>query len=122
MSSRGNMLCVDDHPDLRQSLLNQFEAENFTVDTAEDGMEALEKIRNKEYDIVLLDMKMPRLDGMGVLKELRGIAKYPRIIMLTAVDQVETAMECVKMGARDYISKPYDPEELLRVVNKILGT
>jgi DNA-binding response OmpR family regulator len=116
------MLCVDDHPDLRQSLLNQFEAENFAVDTAEDGVDALEKIRNKEYDIVLLDMKMPRLDGMGVLKELHGIAKFPRIIMLTAVDQVDTAMECVKMGAKDYISKPYDPEELLRVVNKIFGT
>lgn len=121
MNSRGKMLCVDDHPDLRQSLQNQFEAENFAVDTAQDGLEALEKIRGQEYDIVLLDMKMPNLDGMGVLRSLRGSERFPKIVMLTAVDEVETAMECVKMGARDYISKPYDPEELTRVVNKILS-
>ncbi len=65
---------------------------------------------------------MPRMDGMTVLKEMRKTGKNPHVIMLTGVNDVPTAMECVKMGARDYISKPYDPEELLHVVIKVLGS
>ncbi|HUN64812.1 MAG TPA: response regulator [Bacteroidota bacterium] len=115
------MLCVDDHPDLRRSLEQQFVNEDFIVDTAEDGIAALEKIKTHQYDIVLLDMMMPRLDGMGVLKEMKRINRLTNVIMLTAVDDVPTAMECVKLGAKDFIQKPYDPEELLHVVIKVLG-
>src|SRR6266850_6949348 len=102
------MLCVDDNVDLRTSLEQQFLAEDFDVDTAENGLAALEKIKSTHYDIVLLDMKMPHMDGMTVLKEMRKINKHPHVIMLTAVDDVPTALECVKLGANDYISKPYD--------------
>jgi len=116
------MLCVDDNVDLRTSLAHQFTAEDFDVDTAEDGDIALEKIKNNHYDIVLLDMKMPKMDGMMVLQEMRKFNKFPHVIMLTAVNDVPTALECVKMGAKDYISKPYDPEELLHVVIKVLGS
>ncbi|MBI1804788.1 MAG: response regulator [Ignavibacteriae bacterium] len=115
------MLCVDDHPDLRKSLQEQFAAEDFDVDTAEDGLAALEKIKNTHYDIILLDIGMPRMDGMKVLKEMKKLNKYTNVIMLTATDDVPTAIECVKLGAKDYISKPYDPEELLHVVIKVLG-
>ncbi len=115
------MLCVDDHPDLRRSLEQQFLNEDFQVDTAEDGIAALEKISENHYDIVLLDLMMPKLDGMGVLREMKKMNKYTNVIMLTAVDEVATAMECVKMGAKDFIQKPYDPEELLHVVIKVLG-
>lgn len=116
------MLCVDDNADLRTGLEQQFRAEDFDVETAEDGVIALEKIKNNTYDIVLLDMKMPRMDGMTVLKEMRKLNKYPHVVMLTGVDDVPTAIECVKLGAKDYISKPYDPEELLHVVIRVLGT
>lgn len=115
------MLCVDDNPDLRWSLKEQFEMEEFNVETATDGDEALEKIKNNNYDIVLLDVKMPKMGGMDVLKEMKKHNKYPHVIMLSAVDDVPTAIECVKLGAKDYISKPYDPEELLHVVIKVLG-
>jgi DNA-binding response OmpR family regulator len=121
MSHNLKMLCVDDNEDLRNSLAQQFTAEDFDVDTAEDGDIALEKIKSNNYDIVLLDMKMPRMDGMTVLKEMKKFNKYPNVIMLTAVDDVPTALECVRLGAKDYMSKPYDPEELLHVVIKVLG-
>lgn len=120
MPAHMKMLCVDDNPDLRLSLKEQFEMEDFHVDTATDGDEALEKIKGNEYDIVLLDVKMPKMGGMDVLKEMKKINKYPHVIMLSAIDDVPTAIECVKLGAKDYISKPYDPEELLHVVIKVL--
>jgi DNA-binding response OmpR family regulator len=116
------MLCVDDQLELRNSLAQQFKLEDFDVDTAVDGEEALEKITNNNYDIVLMDLKMPKMDGMTVLKELKKISKYPYIIMLTGVDDVQIAHECVKLGAKDYVQKPYDPEELLHVVIKVLGS
>ena len=115
------MLCVDDNETLRNSLRDQFLAEDFDVDTAENGEMALAKIREHHYDLVLLDLKMPKMGGMDVLREMRKFEKNPHVIMLTAVDDVPTAIECVKLGAKDYISKPYDPEELLHVVIKVLG-
>jgi DNA-binding response OmpR family regulator len=121
MAHNLRMLCVDDHPDLRRSLEQQFVNEDFIVDIAEDGIAALEMIKANHYDIVLLDMMMPRLNGMGVLQEMKRLNKLTNVIMLTAIDDVPTAMECVRLGAKDYIQKPYDPEELLHVVIKVLG-
>lgn len=116
------MLCVDDNADLRESLAQQFANEDFDVDTAADGVEALEKIAANHYDIVLLDLTMPRLDGMGVLREMKNLNRNPHVIVLTALADVAKALECVKLGARDYVSKPYDPEDLLHVVIKVLGS
>ena len=121
MSHNLRMLCVDDHPDLRKSLEQQFLAEDFDVDTAEDGLVAIEKIKQNHYDIILLDMLMPKMNGMQVLQEMKRLNKYTNVIMLTAVDDVPTAVECVRAGAKDFIQKPYDPEELLHVVIKVLG-
>jgi len=115
------MLCVDDNEQLRTNLQEQFLAEDFDVETASDGAMALEKIKNTDYDLVLLDLKMPKMDGKQVLTQMKAINRNPRVIMLTAVDDVATALECVKLGAKDYISKPYDPEELLHIVIKVLG-
>ena len=115
------ILCVDDHPDLRRSLQEQFVAEDFEVDTAEDGLVALEKIKHTHYDVILLDIGLPKMDGLTVLKEMKRMNKYTNVIMLSAVSDVPTAIECVRLGAKDYISKPYDPEELLHVVIKVLG-
>ena len=121
MKTHLKMLCVDDNPDLRNALAQQFILEDFDVDTAVDGVNAVEKIAANHYDIVLLDLKMPRMDGMGVLKEIKAMNKNPHVIVLTAVADVPTALECVKLGADDYVSKPYDPEDLLHVVIKVLG-
>jgi DNA-binding response OmpR family regulator len=122
MKTHLKMLVVDDNADLRTNLAQQFVAEDFDVDTAVDGNDALRKIREGNYDIVLLDLKMPGMDGMGVLKELKTTNKNPHVIMLTATADVPTAQECVKLGAKDYVSKPYDPEDLLHIVIKVLGS
>jgi DNA-binding response OmpR family regulator len=114
------ILCVDDNPDLRRTLEQQFENEDFVVDTAEDGAKALEKIKAAGYDIVLLDVRMPKMNGLAVLQEMKSLGKLTNVIMLTGVDDTQVAIECVKMGARDFIQKPYDPEELLHIVNRVL--
>ena len=123
MATHMKMLCVDDNPDLRNSLAQQFLQEDFDVETANDGKMALEMITKNHYDIVLLDLKMPVMDGITVLRELKNVdKKNPHIIMLTGVDDVQTAIECVKLGAKDYIQKPYDPQDLLHIVIKVLGS
>lgn len=122
MASHLKMLCVDDSEDLRKSLMHQFTMEDFDVDTAEDGEAALNKIRSNHYDIVLMDLKMPKMSGKDVLVEMKKLSKYPYVIMLTGVDDLSVAHECVKLGAKDYVQKPYDPEELLHVVIKVLGS
>ncbi len=116
------MLCVDDNPDLRQCLKDQFTNEDFDVDLAEDGEVALEKVKRNKYDIILLDVKMPKKDGLTVLKEMKENDRLPHVIMLSAVNDVPVAIECVKLGAKDFVSKPYEPEELLHVVIKALGS
>jgi len=122
MKTHLKMLVVDDNADLRSNLAQQFMAEDFDVDTAPDGEEALDKIGKENYDIVLLDLKMPGMDGMEVLRKMKATNKNPHVIMLTAVADVATAQECVKLGASDYVSKPYDPEDLLHIVIKVLGS
>jgi len=122
MKQKFKMLCVDDKEELRKSLAQQFINEDFIVDTAESGPKALEKIKANDYDIILLDLKMPNnMEGMEVLQEMKNIGKLTNVIMLTGVDDVNIALECVKIGARDFVSKPYDPEELLLIVNRVLG-
>jgi len=122
MKTHLKMLVVDDNADLRSNLAQQFMAEDFDVDTAADGKDALDKMGKGNYDIVLLDLKMPGMDGMEVLREMKALNKNPHVIMLTAVADVATAQECVKLGASDYVSKPYDPEDLLHIVIKVLGS
>ncbi len=121
MKQNPRILCVDDNPDLRGTLEQQFENEDFVVDTAVDGQSALEKIGLTVYDIVLLDVKMPKMNGMAVLQEMKKLGKLTNVIMLTGIDDTQVALECVKLGARDFIQKPYDPEELLHIVNRVLS-
>ena len=121
MNERPRILCVDDREELRRNVKQQFEDEDFVVDTAEDGQVALEKIKNTDYDIVLLDVDMPKLDGISVLREMKSAGRLTNVIMLPGMNEVAIALACVKIGAKDYISKPYDPEELLTIVNRTLG-
>jgi DNA-binding response OmpR family regulator len=121
MATALRMLVVEDEEKLRTSLAQQFRDEEFKVDTAEDGIPALALIANNDYDVVLLDLKLPHMDGMTLLREINKIRKFPNVIVLTAVNDVPTAKECMRLGAKDYVSKPYDPEELLNVVIRTIG-
>ena len=121
MPSNFNMLVVDDDVDMRTALVLQFEAEGFSVETADDGIPALAMIQRNNYDIVLLDLHLPKMGGLALMKELNLRGKIPNVIILTASNSLLKAVECVKLGAKNYLLKPYDPGELLTVVTKTLS-
>ena len=121
MNSLMKMLVVEDNPEMRMALAQQFEAEEFTVDTANDGMPALELIRHNRYDIILLDLSLPRMNGVNLLKELHHLPNFPNVVVLTASNSLLRAVECVKLGAKSYLLKPYDPAELVEVVTRVVN-
>src|SRR5713101_6155616 len=108
MTARISILYVDDEEALRILVPNQLNMEGFVVDTADDGDTAVEMLGKKTYDVVLLDIRMPRMNGIDVLRYVREHNLGSRVIMLTAVDDLTVAMEAVKNGANDYLTKPYD--------------
>lgn len=113
------VLIVDDEPSIRDSL-SLLLKNNFIVTTAKDGAEALTLIESDEPDLVLLDVLMPKLDGLETLKKLKEKNDKLPVVMLTATNTVKTAVEAMKFGANDYLSKPFDVEELTNLIIKIL--
>lgn len=115
------ILFVDDDQALRILVKSQLVTEGFEVDTADDGDTALEMIKDKSYDLILLDIKMQRLDGIETLKKLRESGNTARVIMLTAVTELNSAIQSIKLGANDYITKPYEIEDLINCINRVLS-
>ena len=117
------VLIVDDEDALRYTLRAILEeAEELDVVEAEDGVRALELIDEGGIDLVLTDLRMPRLDGMGLLAELATRRGAPRAIMITAHGSERMAVEAMKRGALDYFAKPFDGDEIVRVVHRSLET
>jgi DNA-binding NtrC family response regulator len=113
MNNQGvSILVVDDEFSVRDSLYNWFKAEGYRTDTAENGMEALKKLQENPWDIVLLDIKMPGIDGVELQRHIKKIDSTIIVIMITAYATVDTAVETMKEGAYDYLSKPVDPDKL----------
>ena len=106
------ILVVDDEKSIRNTLREILEYEKFEVDEAAEGQEALEKAKNHRYDLILLDIKMPRMDGIEVLEQLMKFTDVP-VVMISGHGTVETVVEAVKKGAYDYITKPLDLNRLL---------
>jgi DNA-binding NtrC family response regulator len=121
MSGR-RILIVDDELSVRSSLGEWFREDGFLVETAEDGETALRSMDKGPFDIVLLDLKMPGMDGIAVQKRVREIDPEAVIIILTAYASVQTAVEALKLGAFDYVTKPVDPDELSNLVRNALRT
>jgi len=114
----GRILIVDDNVSLRESLAAVFLAEGFIVDQAEDGGLAIEKLGQNNYDVVITDIKMPKIGGIDVLKEAKKLNPSTVVVMMTGYGTVESAVEAMKFGAYDYLQKPFSIEEMqLRVVN-----
>jgi DNA-binding NtrC family response regulator len=113
MDNQGiSILIVDDEFSVRDSLYNWFKMEGYRVDTAENAVEALKKFQESQWDIILLDIKMPGMDGIELQKHIKKIDKTIEVIIITAYATVDTAVEAMKDGAFDYISKPIDPDKL----------
>lgn len=114
------ILIIDDERFIRSSLREILEYEKYEVIEAQDGAEGLQKIKDEEIDLVLCDVKMPILDGMDVLDQVRQLDRSPQFIMISAHGTIETAVEATKKGAFDFISKPPDLNRLLLTVRNAL--
>ena len=113
-----NILVVDDEEPFRRLLKNELTRKGYGVEVAADGGAALELLRDKAFDAVLLDVVMPGVDGISLMKKLREDGSAPPIIVLTGKATVETAVEAMKNGAYDYLTKPYKLDELAIVVDR----
>ncbi len=107
------ILIVDDESSIRRTLKEILEFEKYEVDEARDGMECLVKLKKEKYDVILLDIKMPKMDGMEVLERLSVLAPDTPVVMISGHANIDTAVEAVKKGAFDFISKPPDLNRLL---------
>lgn len=116
-----HMLIVEDDTDILMGLKEFFELEGYEVDTAEDGEEALQKIKDvNEYDVVLLDVMLPKKDGFEVLEEAQEMNFVAPILMITARGEQESKLKGFGLGADDYVTKPFNVEELAARVKAIL--
>ena len=115
------ILVIDDERSIRRSLNDILSMEGFTVEEAEDGAAGLDKITKGSYDCVLCDIKMPKMDGMEVLQKAREVKPDLPIIMISGHGNLDTAVEAVKIGAYDYISKPPDLNRLLITIRNAMN-
>lgn len=117
------IMTVDDSASVRQMVSFTLQAVGYEVMTAVDGRDALGKLNGRAVHLVITDLNMPNLDGIGLIRELRAEAKYKfiPIIMLTTESQVEKKQEGKAAGATGWIVKPFQPEQLVAVVKKVLG-
>jgi two-component system, OmpR family, alkaline phosphatase synthesis response regulator PhoP len=114
MNAQGKVLIADDEPDILEILKYNLEKEGYAVSTAKDGNEALDKARQHQPDLIVLDMMMPKKSGMEVLELLRLQAAFKNtlIMFLTALSDESTQLKGFKTGADDYVSKPVSPTSL----------
>src|SRR5512136_952321 len=113
------ILIVDDEKNIRLTLSQTLETLGAEIDTAANGEEALTKLKGREFGLILLDIRMPGMDGMEVLRRVREMRPDIRIIMITAYGTVESAVEAMKLGAVDFLQKPFDPEEVRELVLRV---
>ena len=116
------ILIVDDNEDLQFNLSNIIQSEGYNVISAGEGKKALKEVKSKSPNLVLLDMRLPGMDGMTILEEIKKIDSNIIVIMLTAFGEVKGAVNAMKLGAYDYITKPFDNEELLLCIKKALDS
>lgn len=107
------LLLVEDSERLRQTLRHGLQGAGFTVDVATDGVEACGFLDSYDYELVVLDLMLPRLDGIGVLRALPGDGARPRVLVLSARDQVTDRIDALNAGADDYLVKPFAFDELV---------
>ena len=118
MSAR--ILIVDDEEIVIRSCRRILGGGDYIVESAQDGWEALRKVDESPYDVIVLDIMMPKIDGLEVLQHVKERHPDVDVIMVTGLSQVDTAVKAMKLGAFDYLSKPFDPDELKHVVDRAL--
>jgi CheY-like chemotaxis protein len=117
---KARILCVDDESVILESFRRILVLDGYCVDTVETGKEALGLIQTHSYDFVFTDLKMPEMDGLEVTKSVKHLRPDIDVVIITGFATVETAVDCMKFGAMDYVQKPFTEDELLEFVKKLL--
>jgi DNA-binding NtrC family response regulator len=120
-NSKARILVIDDEAEIRESLEILLEMEGFQVDLAANAAEGERKLESRAYDLVLLDLMMPDKSGMEVLRDVRERDRHTPIFMITAYGTLEAAVQAVKLGANDYLAKPWDNEKLLIEIERVIA-
>ncbi len=120
MEIKSTILIVDDEPGARESLGVILE-DDYQVLSVGNGQEALETLQKKPIDLILLDVNMPDMDGLAVLRKIKEQDEEIDVIMVSALNQARKAVDAIKLGAYDYITKPYEPEDILSTVNRVIS-
>jgi two-component system chemotaxis response regulator CheY len=119
-----HVLTIDDSPSVRKLVEFALKLKGFEVDSAEDGQEGLERMREERFDAIVLDVNMPRMDGLEFLRRIRADQLYASIpvIMLTTEGQERDKDKAIELGATAYIVKPFKPTQLLELVDEVLAS
>ena len=117
MNEKANILIVDDEEVVRLSHLRSLEGTDCNARTVEDGREAISVMEQQPFDVVLLDLRMPDLDGMDVLKTIKQRWPDSEVIVITGYPSLETAKEAVRLGAFNYLAKPVGPNDVIKAAN-----
>jgi len=119
MNDRASILIVDDEEVVRRSHLRSLASTGCHAEAAADGKEALRAMEAHPFDVVLLDLRMPGLDGMDVLRALKQRWPDSEVVVITGYPTIESAKEAVRLGAQNYIAKPVGPADVLRAANEV---
>src|SRR5579863_2183817 len=122
LPERKQVLIVDDEPNLRKILSAQLSRDGYDVLTAEDGEQGLLLLREHHIDLVITDLKMPKVDGLTLLKKALEEEPELPVVLITAHGTIDTAVEALKSGAFDFVTKPFDKDEVRQIVGKALRT
>ena len=116
------ILVVDDEENIRWVFKKALEKKQFVVHTAQSGEEALEKIRHQNYLVVFSDIYFDGISGLDLLREVRSLKQPPHLVIMTAQDTMDNTIEAMKRGAYDYVSKPFDFEEIYALIRKVVDS
>jgi len=117
MNDKANILIVDDEEIVRLSHLRSLASMNCNTRVAEDGTRALQVMEQQPFDVILLDLRMPDLDGMDVLKTVKQRWPDSEVIVITGYPSIESAKEAVRLGAQNYLAKPLGPDEIVKATH-----
>ena len=120
MNAKTKILVVDDNEVVRLSLLRSLQSEHRSVEIAADGTKAINAMEQHPFDVVLLDLRMPGMDGIAVLKTIKERWPESEVVVITGYPTVESAREALQLGACDYLAKPADPDEVMNAARGAL--